>query len=252
MQKIRVAAMKKIYADLHLDAHLKDPDRTKHMLNKASSLGYSLIATTFPPNCTEEQIKQMRNISKEAKMDLASRVDLKPKTPNELLYNLRRIRRKFEIVAVVCEQKNVARQAAKDRRVDILDFPSTDFHKRYFDRAQAELASNSLASFEIDLKPLLTLEGSTRIRLLSSLRKEAATARKFHIPIVLSSGISNELYMRKPMELAALASLFDLDEASAVQAVSTNPMAIVKRNRQKLSPKFVAPGIRIVRRGRDC
>jgi len=91
-----------------------------------------------------------------------------------------------------------------------------------------------------------------RIRLLSNLRRETAVAKDFHVPIVISSGVSDELLMRKPRELAALASLFDLDETSAMEAVSKNPVAMVERNRGKLSSRFVAPGIRIVRRGKDC
>jgi RNase P/RNase MRP subunit p30 len=146
----------------------------------------------------------------------------------------------------------VARQAAKDRRVDLLNFPSLDFRNRFFDRAEAELASNGLASFEIDIKPLLTYEGPARIRLLSNLRRETAIAKEFHVPIVVSSGVADKTLMRKPKEVAALASLFDLDEASAIEAVSKNPIAIVKRNRDKLSSRFVAPGIRIIRRGKDC
>jgi RNase P/RNase MRP subunit p30 len=165
---------------------------------------------------------------------------------------LRKFRRRFEIIAVVCESKNVARQAAKDRRVDLLNFPSLDFRSRFFDKAEAELASNGLASLEIDMKPLLTLEGPARIRLLSNLRREAAIAKKSHVPIVISSGVSDRVLMRKPRELSALASLFDLNEASAIEAISKNPVAIVKRNRDKLSSRFVAPGIRIVRRGNDC
>jgi RNase P/RNase MRP subunit p30 len=69
---------------------------------------------------------------------------------------------------------------------------------------------------------------------------------------VLSSGASNEILLRKPVEMAALASLFDLSKESALEAVSKNPVAIVKRNREKLSPQFVAPGIRVVRKGKDC
>jgi hypothetical protein len=38
----------------------------------------------------------------------------------------------------------------------------------------------------------------------------------------------------------------------ARKSVSDNPVAIVKRNREKLSWQFVAPGIRVVRRGKDC
>ena len=56
-------------------------------------------------------------------LDLASRVDLRPRSQNELVGLLRRLRRRFEIICVLCESKEVARQAAKDRRVDLLNFP---------------------------------------------------------------------------------------------------------------------------------
>lgn len=244
--------MKRIYADLHICPNLRDSEQVERMIRKASKLGYCLIAMSLPSNFTEEKIQRLRNICKEVNVDFASRVDLRPRTSKELINSLRRLRRRFEIIAVMCEFKHVARQAAKDRRVDLLNFPSTDFRKRFFDKAEAELASNSLASFEIDIKPLLTVEGPQRIRLLSILRKEAAVAQGFCVPLVVSSGVSEELLMRKPRELTALASLFDLDRASAIEAVSKNPVAIVKRNREKLSPRFVAPGIRIIRRGKDC
>jgi len=243
--------MKRIYADLHLCPNLKDFEQVSRMVNKASTLGYRLIAITFPLNYAGE-VERLKDLCKEAKIDLAFRLDLKPRTPNELMRSLRMFRRRFEIIAVTCESKNVARQAAKDRRVDLLNFPSLDFRRRFFDRAEAELASNALASLEIDVKPLVTLEGPARVKLLSCLRREAAIAKEFHVPIVMSSGVSNELHMRKPRELAALAYLFDLDKVSAIEAVSSNPMAIVKRNREKLGQRFVAPGIRIIRRGKDC
>jgi RNase P/RNase MRP subunit p30 len=84
------------------------------------------------------------------------------------------------------------------------------------------------------------------------LRREAAIAGEFHVPIVVSSGVAAEMLLRKPREMAALAFLFGLDEASALEAVSQNPVAIVKRNREKLSSKFVAPGIRVIKEGKDC
>jgi len=244
--------MKRIYADLHLCPNLKDSERVSRMISTASRLGCRQVAITFTPNIVEDEIQRLRSISKEVKIDLASRIDLKPKTPRELIHNLRRLRRRFEIIAVICESKSVARQAAKDRRVDLLNFPSLDFRRRFFDNAEAELASKGLASLEIDIKPLLTLEGVVRIRLLSNLRRETVIAQDFHVPIVISSGVSSEMLMRKARELVALASLFDLDYAAAMKAVTNNPLAIVRRNREKLSSRFVAPGIRVVRRGKDC
>ena len=244
--------MKRTYADLHLCPNLEDTAQTSNMINRAAKLGFRLIAIPLAPNASEKEIEGLRAVCDEAKVDFATRLDLKPRSPNELIDCLRKFRRRYEIIAVVCESKKVARQAAKDRRVDILSFPSIDFHYRHFDLAEAELASNALASLEIDMKPLLTMEGRGRTRFLSSLRKEAAIAQAFHVPVVLSSGVSNESLMRKPQELVALSSLFDLDKTVALDAVSKNPMAIVKRNREKLDPRHVVPGIRIVRRGKDC
>jgi len=244
--------MKKTFADLRLRLNSRDSAAASRIINKAATLGYRLIAAPLSPEAREDENARLQSMCSEAKIDFASRVDIKPKTHDDLMRQLRRLRRKFEIICVVCENKEVARQAAKDRRVDLLNFPSLDFHKRFFDRAEAELASSSLAALEIDMKPLLVLEGPARVRLLSSLRRETAIAREFHVPIVVSSGATSEMLLRKPREQAALAGLFDLNEASALEAVSQNPMSIVKRNRQKLSSKFVAPGIRVIKEGKDC
>jgi len=243
--------MKKNAADLHLHADPNSTEQASRLIHKAAKLGYRLVGIPFQKHA-EEQMVTMRKVCEDHGLDLATRVDLEPRNPDELLRDLRRYRRQFELVAVLCESKNVARQAAKDRRVDILNFPQIDFRRRFFDRAEAELASNCLASLEIDVRPLLLLEGADRVRLLWTLRKEVATAQDFHVPVIVSSGVSDDMLIRKPMEVVALSSLFGLANGPAAEAVTTNPSAIIKRNREKLSPNFVAPGIRIVRRGKDC
>jgi RNase P/RNase MRP subunit p30 len=243
--------MRRIYTDLHLCSDLNNLVKTSELVEKASRLGYGALA--FPLNRTADvQMQGVRTICRDLGVDLVSRIDLRPRNPEELLKNLRKYRRQFEIVAVLCDSKPVARQAAKDRRVDLLNFPQIDFRRRFFDLAEAELASQRMASLEIDARPLLTLEGADRIRLLTSLRRETATAADFHVPIVVSSGVSEPIHVRTPMELAALPSLFGLGGNLAIDAVSANPSTIIKRNREKLGPKFVAPGIRLVRKGNDC
>lgn len=244
--------MKRPYSDLHLRPDLRDFEHTASMLRKAANLGYRLIAVTLPPSRYDETSRRIRETCDQAGIDFATRVDLRPNTPNELLHNLRKLRRSFEIVSVLCHSKNVSRQAAKDRRVDLLNFPLIDFHQRFFDIAEAELASNSLAALEIDLEPVLTSNPQTRIRLLSSLRRETSIAENSRVPIVVSGGASRERFMRRPVEMAITASLFGLEKHVALDAVSKNPSTIVKRNREKLSPRFIAPGIRVLRRGKDC
>lgn len=244
--------MRRTYADLHLCANANDLSQFTRLIKKASALGYGLIATPFPSRTNEQQVKRIREMCAEVGLDFAGRVDLVPRTPEELLKELRKVRRGFELVAVMCFSKAVARQAAKDRRVDLLNFPQPDFRKAFFDAAEAELASNCMASLEIDVRPLLVLEKTPRIRLLSMLKREVETAIDFHVPIVASSGVSEELLMRKPLELACLGSLAGLRDSAGVDAVSKNSVALVKRNRGKLDWRFVAPGIRVIRRGKDC
>lgn len=243
--------MRRTYTDLHVCADMNNLGKASGLVEKALRLGYGAVAIPLQRS-VDAQMQDMRNVCRDLGVDLVSRVDFRPRNPDELLRDLRKYRRRFEIVAVLCDSKPVARQAAKDRRVDLLNFPQIDFRKRFFDSAEAELASQGQACLEIDARPLLMLEGADRVRLLSSLRREAATAVGFHVPIVVSSGVSDAMLIRKPMELAALSSLFGLSGNLAADAVSANPSAIVRRNREKLSPRFVAPGIRLVRKGKDC
>jgi RNase P/RNase MRP subunit p30 len=252
LQKLRGVAVKRVFADLHLRLNVKDAAATLRVINKVSVLGYGLVAVPLAPEARVVEVAKLRAVCGEAGVDFASRVDLRPRTQNELMHQLRRLRRKFEVVCVSCENKVVARQAAKDRRVDLLSFPLLDFRRRFFDGAEAELASSSLAALEVDVKPLLVLEGPARVRLLSCLRREVTVAGKFGVPVVVSSGVSAELFLRKPREMGALGFLLGLGEVSALDAVSRSANAIVERNREKLDARFVAPGVRVVREGKDC
>jgi ribonuclease P/MRP protein subunit RPP1 len=239
--------MKRTFADLHLRTN----GNFQQMFAKAAELGYTLVATTFSPQAKPEEIRQAKAVCSELGLDFVSRVDLSPRNQNDLLDLLRRLRRKFEILCVSCESKDVARQAAKDHRVDLLSFPFLDARHRFFDRAEAELASCGNSGFEVDVKPLLVLDGPTRVRFLSSLRREVAVALEFHLPVVVSSGVSEPILLRKPRETAALAGLFGLVGDIALDAVSINPAGLVIRNRGKLDTGFVAPGIRVVKQGED-
>lgn len=238
----------KQFADLHLRVPLKDLNQAEKMVLNASNLGYSLVAIPFPFNATREQFRQLKRICDDAKVDFVSRVNFFPRNSNELLHELRSCRRKFEIIAVRCHTKNIARQAAKDRRVDLLQFSVTNLRQRFFDEQEAELASSALSSLEIELAPLLQLTSFSRIRMLSYLRKEVKTAERADVSIILSSGATDEQLMRGPRDYAALSVLFDLPLPDALKALSENPLGMVERNRRKLSSDYVAPGIRVVGR----
>ncbi len=238
----------KRFVDLHLSPPIQDLDRIERIVTKSAELGYSLVSIPLPTGTSKDSIEKLRSICAAANMDFAKRIDLTPRTPRELLRLLRRVRRRFEVVSVMCGSKAVARQAAKDRRVDLLSFSVTNLHRRFFDQAEAELASKALSGFEIDMTPLLEQTGLQRVYLISRLRREVGVAKKFDVPIIISSGASKPDQLRSPRDCAALASLFDLDARFSLDALSEIPLALVKRNRRKLRPEYLVPGVRIVKR----
>jgi ribonuclease P/MRP protein subunit RPP1 len=243
--------MKRAFADLHLRVNPKDQLATQRLITKAAKLGYAFVSFPFSSEIPEDQINTLKIVCKQAGLDFALRADFKPRNQEDLMRFLRKYRRKLEVICVFCDNKEIARQAAKDRRVDLLNFPSLDYHKRFFDRAEAELASCSQTALEVDIKPLIVMEGPPRVRLLSSLRREVAIAKEFHVPVVISSGVGEEHLMRMPRDLASISYLFGLNETEALDAVSTNPAAIIVQNREKMSSAFIAPGISVIKEGQD-
>ncbi len=236
------------FVDLHLKPSWRDLEQVKSMVNKSAELGFRMVGLALPERIAVDEVNQLRNVCDDACVELATRVDLVPRSRHELLHGLRRLRRKFEIVSIFCASKVVARQAAKDRRVDLLSFPGVKYPRVFFDRAEAELASSAGASLEIDLQPLLLMHGFARIRLLSRLRREVALTRRLKVPLVLSSGATETRFLHKPQDFAFLGILFNLELPLALEALSETPLGIVVRNRQKLSPGYVAPGVRVVGR----
>lgn len=173
------------------------------------------------------------------------RLNLKPKGVEELLEALRRYRRSFEVVSVVCKGKEVARQAAKDHRVDSLIFPYPFI--RLLDEAEVQLARVSGAAVEFSLSMLLGL-GENLAAYLALARRGVKRALKKRIPIVLSSGASNLYGLRAPRDLAAAAEiLLQIPGGEALSAVSKTPHSILERNKMKLSGGFIEPGVRLLK-----
>lgn len=230
-----------------VDLHLRQPDEEEYletMLQFAADLGYNSVAVASSPS----SIQKMGSPHGKFSVDLVSRVDLKPKSERELTEELGRVRRRFEVVAVECLSKAVARQAAKDHRVDILNFSPllTTRQKVRFDREEARLASDANGAYEINISDLLGQEPTILSKLLSIIRQEIDNARKRDVPIVVSSGANSTTIMREPRGAVALLDLVGVDEEEGLDMVSLSPWGIVEENRRKLSPSFIAPGVRLV------
>ncbi len=227
-----------------VDLNIRDPEDPRvltEMLELASRLGFKSIALA-----SERPAPQtLRDEARALGIDLASRIDLRPRNTNELSKTLRRVRRKYEIVAVRCENKAVSRQASKDHRVDILTFHPLNTGRRRvgLDRQGASLASKSNCAYEVSLSDLLG-SSAERARVLINLKRDIWNATQEGVPVVVSSGAWMPLSMREPRAIASITSLLGLSKNKGLDAVSETPRMILERNREKLGPRFVSPGVK--------
>lgn len=219
------------FIDLHLNP--TDIKERHNMLRRAESMGYNAVGLT-------SYKKEIQSYD----LDIITRMDLNPNTRGDLLNILRKIRRNVEIIAVECNSKEVARQAAKDHRVDILNFPQ-DHKRRYvwFDRQEAILARETNCSIEINLISLLNRDPIRLAELLRKIRTEIFIASKYDIPVILSSGATHSYELRDPRTLASTLNLLEIDEEISLDMISKIPQSIVKRNRRKLGESFIHPGV---------
>ena len=210
------------------------PGKTAEMLSHANHLGYSAVG------CGGDT-------PSDAPIDVISRLDIAPRSQQDLQRMLKGNKRKYEVISVLCLSKGVARQAAKNPKVDLLRFPRCPSRRTvWLDRQQASLAGEGGCQFEVVASDLLTQDPEKLGYVIKQLEKEVLNARRYDVPVVLSSGADSVNGMRAPRSLAALMSLIGLGEEESLDLVSVNPWALVERNRDKLSASYVSPGVRVM------
>ena len=219
------------FMDLHVSP---GPGGLNDFVRRASELGYHGLGVVCA-GCEEPG----------SQVELASRIDLAPRNQQELMDQLNRHRRSHVVVSVTCMSKGVARQAAKDHRVDIVKFPEGQRGKTvWMDRQQAELAGASNCCYEVDAVELLVGDPARLERTLTTVRREVENSQRNDVPVIMSSGATSVLEMRDPRSLASLMDLLGVGEEEALDAVSVNPWRVVERNRDKLSSGYVSPGVK--------
>ena len=114
------------------------------------------------------------------------------------------------------------------------------------DRQGASLASKSNCAYEVSLSDLLG-SSAERARVLVNMRRSIWNATHEGVPVGVSSGAGTPLRMREPRAIVSITSLLDIPEEKGLNAVSVIPTKILERNREKLGPGFVSPGVKEVR-----
>lgn len=203
------------------------------LIESAKKLGYTRVG--------------LETREKTTVLDQVSRVDIHPRNQNDLGKQLRRLRKKVEVIIVHCTTKSVSRQAAHDNRVDFMRFPVSGGKRlQYLDRRQAGLMLDSGAGFEVSISDLLVDDRFQLVKRIGIIKKSLDIAMKNNLPVVASSGAHDLYGLRDPYGLASLLNLLGVDVETGLDMVSNTPNRVIMENRAKLGPNFIEPGVWII------
>ena len=225
-----------------IDMNVRVPN--KEELDAFAQMSVKLGFTGFAsPLSMSDPIGKLEN-----EVTLLARTDVNEKGIRAVSRAVEGVRSSSAVVSVPLGESRVVNWAAEDSRVDLLSIPEP-LKGVSLRKSSAKLAAASDTALEVSIAPLLGVSGLTRSKVVKVFRETTQTALDAGMPIVLSSGSNSPIAMRSPRALCHVGLLLGLDWHGAEKAVYENPDRILERNKKRLNPDYVGPGVEIVERG---
>ncbi len=234
--------MKRRFAEITITPSSFSKEEFKNMLNTASFLGFKVVGFNIHVK-NFKNIPEVKNYAEKLGLELVSRVDVTFSDIGLIKKYLKKYRKKVELISIKGFSRKIISFGCRDRRIDII---RVDPHYKFtLFKGDVKQILEQDKAIEITAKPLIYAKNfQERVRTLQSYEKTLKTILKKRIKFVFGSGACSPAEMRDARSLASLlVSFFDMDYAKALDSLSCNVMSIVERNRLKLSPNFIWPGV---------
>ena len=201
-----------------------------------SIFGFSSIGVVFSNKYDSNLFKK---IKENCPLNVYSGVEISAKQGGEVQKKVKQLRNQVDIIFVKSEDNRAIRAAVANPSVDAISHA-------FVDQTSARDAGANNVALEINLSDLLSVYGMKRASLISKIKFNLSLARKYKVPLVLTTGATKLHDMRSPRQLRAIVECIGFTPAEAKSALSTTPAAIIKKNRDKRTGKAIAEGVRRV------
>lgn len=209
----------------------------------ARHFGYSGIALA---NHSDKLPQSQPELSSTNEFEIFRGIELVEENPSKLHGLIGKFRKSVDVLIVHGGSENINRAALENPQVDILNHPAFD-KSSGLNQVLAKAAAENNVAIGLTLRSLLHSRGPRRVRLLSDLRANLDLARKYDVPLVLSSDAMSCFDLRSPRDALALAEVCGLEEDEALEAMTTVPERIISRNR--LGPGYIREGVEVLEEG---
>ena len=190
-------------------------------------------------------IKAFRRYAEQRDLDVISRLVVdKPVSVSMLKGLLKKWRRRFELISVHATERSLTAFASRDSRIDLLTLTP----KTRIMRGDVDYVKSLEKKLELLLSPLQRGSLSSRAFVVASYRALLSLIRKKNLVnnLIVSSGAGRIEEMRDPRSIASLMQVLGLEYREALNALSSNPLNLVRENREKLKGVIAARGVRIL------
>lgn len=201
----------------------------ERMAALAYETGLSSVGLRFRFEAQTGQKESVTKIFRDAGLDCALGVEIAPTSRKQFLRQVRTLRGRFDFIAVRSSDPATLAAASRDSRVDLV---SLEFQKSL--RVKHSILKTCKAALELELSRILHPPAEAVYESLRSLCLEIEMVKRFRTDVVLSSGATGPLGLRSPIDMAALATLLGLPSEIALDSVSTRPLSLIMRGRERL------------------
>ena len=225
---------------MYADLCVRTPDAEK-AIEIGEKLGLGMIGLVV----SIEDIPKLKALADKRgwrkRPSIALGVEARAQKPGQVSKLVKSVRKSSQLI--------VARGGTDELNRAILEIPEVDVlishdvqGRSGINHVLARLAKKNDISIGFDMNSLMVSYRLGRVREFSAMSETARIVRRFGAPFILTSGAMNPWDMRSPSELIAMGKQLGFTEAQARKGLSDR---IIKKNRKRLSGKWIMPGVEI-------
>ena len=201
-----------------------------------------IVVTINNRNDLKEATKKLRELK-----NISYRYHIVPTCISDTKVLLRKIRFKVDLISIFPNSKNLAAFSARDRRIDILVFDSTNFN--LFTTSIAKLAKENEKILEINFGDIIrTPHGTAKVSKLGRYRALSQRAIEENVKLIFTMSPVSKYDIKSPRELEALGELLDIPPKIIIDGISKIIKERIELNRRKRSGEYILPDVRIIKK----
>jgi ribonuclease P/MRP protein subunit RPP1 len=224
-----------MFFDLHVHADEK-------IAKEAKRLGYNGISVVSYSNEYEEDF-----LDKFSNFDnvftIKNGIEIVANNSSSLKKEIKKFRKKADILIVQGGNLKINRMASMDSRVDIISHPFKDRRDCGLNHILAKKAAENDVAIEINLMSILSNNRSFRSKILSKYRQIIKLHRKFEFPLIFASDAHSTYDLRTPNDIICLLALLGLSRKEIYNVLSKTPRNIIEKN--KMREKIIVDGAKL-------